>query len=180
MNKELSIVLVLIIALESCGQNTDSISQYLDGKWEWVGFYKNDHPLYDTLYTAIDHKFQPEQSDLKYIFIWTDSGTYVHHYKNHELIGIELSSKSRISEFNLSDKQSGKVFDYEIDSSKYDGEDPSFKASAQNFIIEGKTIIFHDSNISTKVIVEKITEDELILKFEDGKTSRFIKYNNEP
>lgn len=180
MNKRFSIVLVLIIALQSCGQSTDSISKRLEGKWEWIGFYKNDQPQYDTLYTAIEHKFQPEPYNLTYIFIWTDSGTYVHQYKNCDLIGIELSTKSRIYEYVLPDKQSGEVLDYEIDSSKDDGEDQRFSASKQDFIIKGRTIVFHDSDSEIKVIVEKITEDELILKFEDGKTSRFIKYENEP
>lgn len=175
MKKRFSIVLILIIALQSCGQNTDSIGQTLEGKWKWIGFYKNDRPQYDTLYTSINNKFEPEPTAITEIYIWTDSGTYVHRYQNNELIGIELSPKSRISEYILQDEQAGKVLDYELDSSEVNGEDPRLTASEQVFRIEGKTIIFNDFDLETKVTIEKITEDELVLKFEGGEASKFKK-----
>lgn len=151
------------------------MGQTLEGKWKWIGFYKNDCPMYDTLYTSIDEQFEPEPSNVTSIYIWTDSGTYAHRYQNNELIEIELSTRTRISEFIFQDKQAGKVLDYEIDSSEINGEDPRFTASEQDFRIEGKIIIFNDFDLETKIAIEKITEDELILEFEDGETRRFKK-----
>lgn len=172
--------MISLIVLQSCNQDTSSMEQYLSGKWKWIGFYKNDHPSYDTIQTIIEDQFGTELSTIKNIYIWTDSGTYVHRYQNDQFIGMKLSTKSSITEFIFRNKQEGEVLDYEIDLSAVNDENPRNTASKQNFTIIGRSIVFIDSDLETKVIIEKITEDELVLKFADGKTSKFEKYGKEP
>ncbi len=99
----------------------------------------------------------------------------MHSYQKDKLLGIKLSTKSRISEFVFQDNKAGKVLGYEIDSEQKDGDHPRSTASEQDFRIEGKTIIFSDINLEIIVRIDKLTEDELVLRFDDGETSKFKK-----
>ena len=181
MKKRLSIVLVVIMSLQSCEQRSESIGQLLKGQWTWIGFYKNGQPQYDTLHTVVEDDFDPEYSSTTSIYIWTDSGTYVHRYQKGKLIEIKLSDKLRIYEFVLPDSQSGQILDYEIDPNELDGEHPRFTALKENFTIENETITYTDPDLEGLTVgIDKITKKELILKFKDGQTSRFKKYENEP
>lgn len=182
MKKQLLILLILIVVPKSYGQSADSLAPMLEGKWKWIGFYIDDQPQYDTLSTTIEEHFGSGSSSTTYICIWTDTGTYVHQYQKDELIKKELSTKSAISEYVFQDDHSGKVLDYELDPdhSDGDGEDPRFTASVQAFSVENSTIIFKDINSAVKVGIDKITKDELVLRYDDGSTSRFVKYEIRP
>ncbi|SHO65019.1 hypothetical protein [Algoriphagus zhangzhouensis] len=172
MQGKIAIALIFLCCIQSCNYRAGSKIQFLEGKWEWMGFYNNGQLKCDTLYTSNVVNFGPNPDEIDEIYGCTDSGTYVHRYLKDELIGVEFSTKVRISEFFLLNKSEGEFSDIEIDS-KNEGSMINF--SEQTFSIVGDTLVFKDFGIETKVVIEKISKNELILKFENGDTSRFKK-----
>ena len=168
-----------MIVLQSC-QKMNSVAQLLEGQWEWSGFYRNGQPQYDTLHTTIEDSFEPHYTSVISIYIWTDSGTYVHQYQEGRLVSVELSNKVTINEYLLQGDKKGVILDYELDASQNVSEHPRFTALKQDFKIEERGLIFMDSAIKMRLEIEKLTESELVLKSSDGQTSRFKKYGNKP
>ena len=169
------VFLIFTAFIQSCNQSPESISHLLEGQWRWIGFYENNQPLYDTLYIEVNDSFEPSHSSATNVFIWTDSGTYIHQYRKDSLIGISPSRAIPINEYIFADSQTGTVLDYGLNPDHRDNEHPRITALEQTFRIEGKILILIDSDVEVEIEIEKITADELIL-IKDGKTSRFEKY----
>ena len=180
-------IVILIAFLSSCTDSnkkssTQIISQ-LSGDWISVGFYKDNEPFYDTLHLKFTDRSDGSVSEMIHV-IWTDSGTFEHVYSTDtsKLIRIDSVTELSITEFQFHNDSIGLALSYELDTVKIYEVDPKiYRESEEIKLIKtdsGAVLEFkYPNGVTYSTMIKELSNDHLILKFDEEITSRFKRLN---
>ena len=169
-------LIVLFVLICSCSESIDSSvvsTEKLDGRWELIAVFKDGVQITDTLGTGELHsvKFAHVQRTFT---LMTDSGLYIHVYKDEEFFRQSKVTRPRVIDFKKENGQWTSI-EYFLIGNELTNEQKFTLFPYPFDILDDNGPVLHYSWVNKKVL--EITNQKLILEF-DGKEHHYMKIQN--
>jgi len=142
----------------------------IEGKWDFLGVYRDRLPLYDTIQSVVKDDYANNAVEEEYI-IRSKKGFYKHKYLNDSLLNIRKINLKRIATFEFKEKNRG------IIKSSWKFNDSSSKEDITDFEIykDDNKLYLKITDDGTKgvLLVPHFTSNVLILKLNESDVSVF-------